>query len=383
MEKKNNNPPPFPEGKVELAFKTASFGMAVLNIPYFQVVCANDTLCAMLGRKEEGLIGKALIPMMIGEDLPVCLDSLQGEEFPVTLPGSTARWVRVSISSCESGDGLAMAIVEDVSEAHEMEAQLIHADRLAQLGGLAASLLHDVSQPLNIMRLTGENALDRLDGCGETGAEGWRGGLERQKRSLSVVLDQVRRVQEVFDRVVSYCRPESGPPDVFALEPLLAEVLADVRGLPCARSIRFDWQRPAGAVLLFGQRSRLKIILEQLLINACEAIISDMVRSGGAASHRIGIGTHVDEDGGEAVITIEDDGPGMPPDVLERLFRPARSGMPLGKGLGLPVSLGLAAELGGRIENVKTGQGARVEVRMPCMASAAKNRPQEKNETKE
>ncbi len=377
MMEKSNNPPPSFDGKVELAFKTASFGMAVLNIPYFQVVSANDTLCSMLGQREEAMTGQALIPLMIGEDLPLCLDSLQGEEFPVALPGSTARWVRVSISSCGSDDGLAMAIVEDVSDAHEMEAQLIHADRLAQLGGLAASLLHDVSQPLNIMRLTGENALDRLDGLADSDAA----GIARQKRSLSVVLDQVHRVQEVFDRVLSYCRPESGPPDVFALEPLIDEVLAGVKALPCARSIRFEWRRPDGAVLLFGQRDRLKIILEQLLINACEAIMADMARSGGAASHRIALGVRMDEGGGEAVIVIEDDGPGVPPDVLERLFRPARSGVPLGKGLGLPVSLGLAAELGGRIETVNTGQGARFEVHMPCMASTAKNRPQEKNET--
>lgn len=360
-------------GQMETAFDCALFGMAVLSLPDYRVVRVNAALADMLGQNQDRLQGSPLLVMIIGDQPGVSLEMLVGDEFPVILPNAVAQWVRVSIAV---GDDNALAIVEDISERKAVEAQLIHGDRLAQLGGLTASLLHDLTQPMNIMRLTSENALDRLED-GERGPE----EIQRQMRSLSVVLDQLRRVQDIFDQTWAFSSPGDGPAVEFDAREVVARAIDRVVVKPCAARAKLIWDPPETPVLLFGRGDRLELILVQLLTNSCEALMSaHSMASNPSGVGRVEVQCRNDPEREVVILSVIDDGPGVSPAVGERLFRPTLSARPLGKGLGLPVSLGIAAELGGSIEQVKNGRGARFDILLPALAAGCEQTPDKEEE---
>jgi signal transduction histidine kinase len=343
-------------------FAQASFGLALLAPPDYRLTRANPALLQMAGREFFQLEGRPLLPLLVGVPSSLPPVGLAGDVLPVTLEGAVACWLRISVSP--AGQNY-LAIIEDVSEQKALEEQMLHADRLYHLGGLATTLQHDLSQPLNIIRLTVENALDRLEETPMTGEE-----LPRQMRCLSIVLQQLKRTQEIFDQTWAYGHPPESDQEMFDPARSIATAIERVRTRPSAAKVAIGFSTKTTLPRLLGHGQRLEEVLFQLLLNSCEAMTSRKVNlEENSIVDSVSIDCAVDADHGLLMISVADNGPGLPAALARRLDRPAFASQPSGKGLGLLVAFGIVAEMGGWIRLPKSGnspeKGARFDILLP------------------
>jgi len=343
-------------------FNRSALGLAVLAGDDHRLIRANESLVHMTGREADQLLGKPLLTDLVG--LPEALppDGLAGDLFPVTMPGAPTRWLRISVTP--AGQDL-LAVIEDVSEQKALEEQLLHLDRLCHLGGLATTLQHDFSQPLNIIRLTAENALDRLEENAVVEEE-----LPRLKRGLITVMDQLHRLQDLFDLTWSYGNFHDELQEKVLLSKVIDATVNRLNMRPAISDVPVVIGSINSQPYVECHRQRLEEALFQLMLNSCEALSVDRGRRSGAQPKGIvSIETWTDEERGFLVLSVSDTGPGLPAALMRRLTRPSFTSQPTGKGLGLLVAFGIVAEMGGFIELPNTGnaleKGARFDILLP------------------
>jgi len=137
-----------------------------------------------------------------------------------------------------------------------------------------------------------------------------------------------------------------------------------------SHKIRLMWQPPRSAARVFGHAVRLEQVVVNLLTNACDAILA--AHRGSQANDSVGsveVLCRLDDAAGEVVVSVIDDGPGVPQSVMNQIFQPFFTTKPqgMGTGLGLSVSLGIIAQMGGRIEVTNLSPGARFDIRLPAL----------------
>jgi signal transduction histidine kinase len=214
---------------------------------------------------------------------------------------------------------------------------------LAAVGEFAASLAHEVRNPLTAIRIDLQMVEEGLAEDSEL--------REPQQRALR----EVTRLDETVSRALSVARSgriHARPIDL--REPIQAASEAAAPTFE-SRGARLDIQVIDSAVPVSGDPAALEQLFLNLLRNSAESL-------GSAESATVS----VSEEDGYAVVTIQDDGSGMPADVLERVFEPFFSTRPEGTGLGLPIARRIAAAHGGELELKSTpGVGTTATVRLP------------------
>ncbi len=223
-------------------------------------------------------------------------------------------------------------------------------DRLAALGQMAAGLAHEIRNPLASLEVAVGLLHRRLAG---------------EPRVLSL-LDEMRADLRGLAATVSACldhvRPLAPDRETLAAVPLLEEALATALArMPFAGRIDRDYAQ--GVPLLVGDADQLRAALAELIVNAFEAMTDR------AGAMRLELGVHVSKPDGERARAVEwlvsDTGPGIAPDLLEKVFYPFFTTRPQGSGLGLPSAQKIAAAHGGGIEIESRPGACRVAIRLP------------------
>lgn len=225
----------------------------------------------------------------------------------------------------------------------ELERQVMHNERLAGLGRLAAGIAHEINNPLE-------------------GMSNYLSVLEEDLRSSdsSDALQLVKQVQSGLDRAASIVRqvltladPGTAPQTEVHLREVIVETLDFVRSNPAFRHIAFSWDLN-GVPPLSGNRVTLGQLFLNLVLNACE-----LQEQGGEVHVRASTAEEW------AVVTVADRGPGLKPEDVPRLFDPFYSGRG-STGLGLSICHGIVMQHGGQIRALgREGGGAVFEVRLP------------------
>jgi signal transduction histidine kinase len=225
-------------------------------------------------------------------------------------------------------------------------------DRLASLGLLSASVAHELNTPLAVLRGSIEKLLETVDDAA---------AQERLERMLRVT----QRLQRLSEGLLDFARVRKQEMEPVAVRPLLEEAWSLVAIDEKAATVRFtneteesDWVR--------GNSDRLMQLFVNLLRNALYA-----VPRGG----QIRVSSRREAD--FVTVSVEDDGPGIPPGVLPEIFEAfvttrldAR-----GTGLGLTVAEGIAHQHGGSIVAANRPEGgACLEVRLPAAQPEAARR---------
>lgn len=232
-------------------------------------------------------------------------------------------------------------------------------DRLWRLGELAATLSHDLGQPLNVIRLTAETAADALASGHPDPA--------RLRRSLDIAMEQTQRAQGILDTVIAASRRPSSPPAPMAAVECVRRALA--RQLPVLRAqgIRLTWHADPKLPPVRGHAHRLEAAIWHLLVNACEALAARRLEDGGGTG--IWVECRADHQDSIAIV-IADDGPGLSPALRASLSDPQASAATLrgkGCGLGMTVAQGVAEEMGGHLHITDNpGGGARMVLSLPA-----------------
>ena len=234
-------------------------------------------------------------------------------------------------------------------------AAAVHRIRLWQLGELAASLSHNLGQPLNVNRLSAEAAQDAID----------QGMLDARRltRTLGTVVDQTMRAQTMLDAVVGSCRrPQTSVAPLNTADvvrQVVAQHEAILRAAGCTLTCAIDPATPP----VRGHAHRLAAMLDHLLVNAGEALAAQRLED----VHGDTIHVQCHPKGNTVTISVADNGPGFPPALRNLLMEPLAPPQGIGKGcgLGLAVVLGVAAEMGGQVAIADNEPGTRVIVSLP------------------
>ncbi len=249
-------------------------------------------------------------------------------ELEVKLPQQRGpRFIGGSVAPLVGQDGKGasgtVVVFQDLTELRRLQQEVARAERLAELGRLAAGLAHEVRNPLAAM--IGSLQLLQLD-APKLGDDGGR--------LLGIVQREAERLSRLVEAFLTFARP--GPPErkTVALRPFLVELVgAASNGAKAVDLVVGDVDVDAVA---FCDPNQLRQILWNLLANA-DAIISSLGRRG-----RVDVTAAVDGDA--VVVVVDDDGPGIAPELRERVFEPFFTTRSDGNGLGLATCAQLARQ---------------------------------------
>ncbi len=243
-----------------------------------------------------------------------------------------------------------MGILADITERKHMQARIMHADRLSALGQLAASIAHEINNPL-------QSVIGCLGLAQEALVEG-----EDAQQYLQVARDEVQRIKRIVARMRDLYRPESNEKKMTALHTLLEQVLELTRKRCQDSRIAVAWQPAEGLPALWVAPDQIKQVFLNLMLNAIEAM-----PNGG----HLRVRTALTESPAGVLVQFTDSGTGIPPDILPHIFEMFYSTKPEGSGLGLPISVNIVEQHGGRLEvESQVGQGSTFRVWLPLEQGA-------------
>jgi signal transduction histidine kinase len=205
----------------------------------------------------------------------------------------------------------------------EIEEQMRRTDRLAVMGELAASLAHEVRNPLGSIR----GAVEILQDDYSEDKPGYE--------FLQILIKEVDRLNQVIENYLSLARPKSREINEFNVQAAVFSVLHIVT--PKARKEKVDIQCRLAEenVTVSGDENRFRQIMLNLLLNSLAAI---------SGEGRIVIESRVEDDGGGRglELTVADSGSGIPAGKMEDIFKPFYTTKEDGTGLGLPIAKRIA-----------------------------------------
>ena len=215
------------------------------------------------------------------------------------------------------------------------QAELAHANRVATMGQLTASVAHEVNQPIAATVLNAQAALRWL------GAQ--PPNLNEVRRSLGQITDNSKRAGDVIGRIRALIK--KAPPQKEALEinEAILEVIALTRGEVVQNGISVRTQLAEGLPLIQADRVQLQQVILNLIVNAVQAM-------SGASEETLELLISTVGDASNGIhVSLRDSGPGLDPASLERLFDAFYTTKSSGLGMGLSICRSIIEAHGGRI----------------------------------
>jgi C4-dicarboxylate-specific signal transduction histidine kinase len=236
------------------------------------------------------------------------------------------------------------------------KAEAAHAARVTTMGAFAASLAHELTQPVAAIRSNAETAA-RLLALPQP-------GLAEARSALEDILTDDQRAGDLIQKLRRFLRRGEIERDELALPDVLEEVVHVATAEAIARGVAFTAQRPWEMARVTGDRVQLQQVLLNLLLNAFDA-----VSSGQAGARRVEMRAGPCACG--VSIEVHDSGTGMDGEVLARIFEPFFTTKPRGMGLGLSISRTIAEAHGGTLSARSTpGAGSTFRFELPALPPA-------------
>jgi PAS domain S-box-containing protein len=269
-------------------------------------------------------------------------------EFRIVLPDGKVKYLAATGHHKFSARGAlveAVGTMIDVTERkraqeeHErlsqLEADLAHMNRLSMMGELAASLAHEVKQPIAAARNNASAALNFLDKQPPD--------LGEVREALDCVVDDADRAGDIIKRILDHIKKAPPRKDRFDLNEAINEVIVLARGEITRNGISVDTHLTAGALPVEGDRVQLQQVVLNLIVNAVEAMGS--VQEG---PRELSISTEQTQANG-VIVAVRDSGPGIDAKHLERIFETFYTTKSSGVGMGLSICRSIIDAHGGRL----------------------------------
>ena len=351
-----------------------------------RILSANPALQAMLGYTEAQLRAITLMRITPVEDRAAAqarLDKvLAGDWREVHVQRrfqhsqGTLVWANTSVACVPQGDRGAkgeppfiIVVAEDVTERRRAEEALARArnelarvTRASTLGELAASIAHEVNQPLAAIVANGHACERWMGQPGPTGEQEARQAVQR-------IIRDANRAGEVVARVRRLLRQGELQREPIHLDAVVDEVLDLIRMEAQTSRIALLYEPPRGLPPVQADRVQVQQIVLNLLMNAMEAILA---RTAGARWVEITLAaTAQGPDANDAVrVDVRDSGIGLAPQDVDRVFDAFHTTKPGGMGMGLAISRSIVEAHGGRLWATpgEPGSGTTFSFMLPCEA---------------
>lgn len=356
-------------------------GVAVSRISDGRVVEANDGFARLFGRSRDECLGLTpadlltpeaarLVACQVAADhsAPYQVEGRHrdGRVFPLQVLGRAATW---------NGEAVRITGFRDISAEREQQlehqtllAQLHHAQRLESLGVMAGGMAHDFNNLLGI-----------IQGHGELAALACREGRSPAE-SLGQVLAATERAAEMTGKLLAYTGRESYDLRSLDLCALIRESLGLLRAPVLTHGGVLHLDLPATPVQIAGEATGLRQVVLALVTNSAEALAPNggdvwirlrLVGDEHLADPASGYATDVPPRGPCALLEVVDQGTGIEPELLPRIFDPFVTTRFAGRGLGLPAAQGIIRGHGGTIRvKSQPGSGSVFQILLPASAAA-------------
>jgi nitrogen fixation/metabolism regulation signal transduction histidine kinase len=237
-------------------------------------------------------------------------------------------------------------MTEKLRERQELEVRLAGAEKRAEIGHLASGLAHEIKNPLNALSL-GLDVLRRRHRPADEEAAG-----EYASR-IEALREEINRLAALINNFLAYGRPLAlsiAPADFGGV---VHHTLEDLAETAARAHVTVDAEVPPSSPLISGDANLLKSAVWNLVQNG----IQSMERNGGSLAVRLSTENPPEEPGPRLVLTIQDEGPGIPEADLPRLFDPYFSKKEGGVGLGLAMVKRIVEEHGGKVTATNRADG--------------------------
>jgi signal transduction histidine kinase len=230
---------------------------------------------------------------------------------------------------------IALEITRRERQYREMQSELAHANRVATMGQLTASIAHEIKQPVTAARTYAAAALRFLDKRPPDLAE--------VREALTCIVDETARTRDVVDRIGSLIKKASPRKEVVDLNAAILEVTALTRSEAVKTGVTMGTQLAGELPRIRCDRVQLQQVLLNLIVNAIQSM-------GGVADgdRKLHISTvNIEPEG--VCVAVRDTGHGLRPESLPRLFEPFYTTKPDGMGMGLSICRSIIEAHGGRL----------------------------------
>jgi PAS domain S-box-containing protein len=292
-------------------------------------------------------------------------------ELRLLLPDGAERWV-IARGRTVAGPALAsrrMGVVLDITERKRVESELrhnrdelAHVSRVTAMGELAASLAHELSQPLAAV-LTNAQAAQKFLAADVA-------DVAEVREILRDIVDDDKRATEIIRRIRALVRKETPQVEPLELASVIREIVRLVHGDAASRNVRVLVQIAPDLPDVRGVKVQVQQVVLNLLLNAFSAI-SDLRD----AEREVVVQAGRNEDG-TVCTSIRDSGRGLPADSIEKVFQPFFTTKPDGLGMGLPISRSIIESHGGRLwAQNNSDRGATFHFTLPVHEQHQTNTP--------
>jgi C4-dicarboxylate-specific signal transduction histidine kinase len=217
----------------------------------------------------------------------------------------------------------------------EVQSELAHANRVATMGHLTASIAHEIKQPIATAR---NNARAALNFLGKNPPD-----VAEVGEALTCIVNDVDRASDVVDRIGSLIKKAPPRKEVVDLNAAILEVIALTLSEAVKGGGAVDTQLASDLPRIRGDRAQLQQVMLNLIVNAIQSMRG--VEDGNRELH---ISTARIEPEGVCV-AVRDSGPGLRPESLPHLFEPFFTTKPDGMGMGLSICGSIIEAHGGRL----------------------------------
>jgi signal transduction histidine kinase len=217
----------------------------------------------------------------------------------------------------------------------EMQSELAHANRVATMGQLTASIAHEIKQPIATARNNAAVALRLLNKSPPVVTEA--------REALTYILNDADRANDVVDRIKSLIKKAPPRREVVDLNAAILEVTALTHSEAVKTGVTVGTQLADELPHIQGDRVQLQQVMLNLIVNAIQSMSG--VEDGNRELH---ISTESIKPEGVRV-RVRDTGPGLSPESLPRLFEPFYTTKPEGMGMGLCICRSIIEDHGGRL----------------------------------
>jgi PAS domain S-box-containing protein len=348
-----------------------------MTSPTIGILEVNDELCSILGYERSELLKKSWAEMTHPDDLAADV-----AQFNLVLAGETdgytldKKWIRkdgrvidtiMSAKCLRCADGSVdyfVGLVQDITERKRSEealraahAELARMARVSTMGELAASIAHEVNQPLTAIVANGDAGMRWLSQLPPN--------TDEARNAMKEMVVQGHRASDVIGRIRGLIR--KAPPNLSTLgaNQLIEDVLVLTRQQVAEHGITVRVELASDIPSISGDPVQLQQVLVNLILNAIEATSAkkDGAREVVLTSQRQGIN--------EIVIAVHDSGKGVAPQDMDQLFRPFFTTKAGGIGMGLAISRSIIEAQGGRLwATSNEGIGATFQFSLPALGVA-------------